>query len=134
MHRIVEYADNGAWIPFDPSSVYVDIPLKPCQNIIMAKTTVPDEQAAMKPRAGAMVGCPLGHEVEFSRPGLNLFGSDFFWTIAAPLAEFQVTDEAVALTAQEWRRFLASGTLGAGQLKAASARDPDKYLEALKPR
>ena len=134
MHRIVEYADNGAWIPFDPSSVSVDIPLKPWQNIIMAKTTPPDEQAAMKPRTGAMVGCPLGHEVEFSRPGLNLFGSDFFWTIGAPLAEFQVTDEAVALTAGEWRRFLAGGVLSAGQLKAASARDPDEYLEALNPR
>jgi hypothetical protein len=81
-----------------------------------------------------MVGCPWGHEVEFSRPGLNLFGSDFFWTIGAPLAEFQVTEEAVARTAEEWRRFLASGTLSAGQLKAASARDPEKYLEALKPR
>ena len=134
MHRIVEYADNGAWIPFDPSGVSADIPLKPWQNIIMAKTTPQDEQAAMKPRAGAMVGCPLGHEVEFSRPGLNLFGSDFFWTIGAPLAEFEVTDEAVTLTADEWRRFLADGVLSAGQLKAASARDPDEYLDALDPR
>jgi len=134
MHRIVEYADNDVWIAFDPSSVYADIPLKPWQNIIMVKTTVPDEQAAMKPRAGAMVGCPLGHEVEFSRPGLTLFGSDFFWTIAAPLAEFQVTDEAAALTAEEWRRFLKSGTLSAGQLKAASVHDPSKYLEVMKSR
>lgn len=81
-----------------------------------------------------MVGCPLGHEVEFSRPGLNLFGSDFYWTIGAPLAELEVTDEAVTLTADEWRRFLAEGALGAGQLKAGSARDPDEYLEALDPR
>lgn len=134
MHRIVEYADDGAWILFDPSSVSVDIPLEPWQNIIMAKTTPADEDAAMKPRAGAMAGCPLGHEVEFSRPGLDLYGSDFFWTVGAPLAEFPVTDEAVALTAGEWRRFLASGALSAGQLKAASARDPDEYLEALQPR
>jgi len=134
MHRIVEYADDGAWIPLDPSGVSMDIPLKPWQNIIMAKTTPPDEEAAMEPRAGAMIGCPLGHEVEFSRPGLNLYGSEFFWTIGAPLAEFPVTDEAVALTAREWRRFLASGVLSAGQVKAASARDPDEYLEALEPR
>jgi hypothetical protein len=134
MHRIVEYADNGAWIPFDPSGVAEDIPLKPWQNIIMAKTTPQDEQAAMKPRAGAMVGCPLGHEIEFSRPGLDLFGSDFFWTMGAPLAEFEVTDEAVALTADEWRRFLAEGALSTGQLKAASARDADEYLGALNPR
>lgn len=133
MHRIVEYADGGAWIPFDPSSVSADIPLKPWQNIIMAKTTLPNEEAAMKPREGAMVGCPLGHEVEFSRPGLHLYGGDFFWTIGAPLAEFPVTDEAVALTAAEWRRFLADGALSAGQLKAASARHPDEYREALDP-
>ena len=57
-----------------------------------------------------------------------------FWTIGAPLAEFKVTDEAVALTADEWRRFLAEGVLSAGQLKACSARDPDEYLEALNPR
>jgi hypothetical protein len=81
-----------------------------------------------------MVGCPLGHEIEFSRPGLDLFGSDFFWTVGAPLAEFEVTDEAVALTADEWRRFLAEGALSTGQLKAASARDPDEYLGALNPR
>jgi len=133
MHRIVEYMDNGAWIPFDPSRVYADIPLKPWQNIIIAKTTPPDEEGAMKPRAGAMVGCPFGHEVEFSRPGLNLFGQDFFWTIAAPLAEFEVTDEAATLTAELWERYLKTGTLSASQFKAVSARDLGQYLEAMKP-
>ncbi len=132
MHRIVEYADNGAWIPFDPSRVYADIPLKPWQNIIMAKTTPPDEEEAMKPRVGAMVGCPFGHEIEFSRPGLNLFGQDFFWTIAAPLAEFEVTDEAATLTAGLWERYLKTGALSASQFKAASARDLGQYLEAMK--
>ncbi|NLF39102.1 transglutaminase domain-containing protein [bacterium] len=134
MHRVVEYFDNGAWISFDPSSVNVDIPLKPWQNTVMAKTTVADEQAAMKPRAGAMPGCPFGQEIEFSRPGLGLSGQDFFWTIAAPLAEFEVTDEAAALTAAEWSRYLRSGTMSAAQLKAASARGLIQYLEAMKAR
>jgi hypothetical protein len=132
MHRIVEYFDNGAWVPFDPSSVYSDIPLKPCQNIIMVKTSVSDEQNSMKPRLGAMRGCPFGQEAEFARPGLSLFGQAFFWTIAVPLGEFDVTDEAITLTAGLWERYLGTGTLSAAQLKAASARDLDQYLEAIK--
>jgi hypothetical protein len=40
MHRIVEFAEDGRWIPFDPSSLHTDIPAKPWQNIIMAKTTM----------------------------------------------------------------------------------------------
>jgi hypothetical protein len=132
MHRIVEYFDNGTWVPFDPSRVYADIPLKPWQNIIMVKTSVEDEQTSMKPRPGAMRGCPFGQEAEFARPGLNLFGQAFFWTIAVPLAEFEVTDGAAALTAGHWRRFLETGTLSAAQFKAASTRNVGQYLEAMK--
>jgi hypothetical protein len=134
MHRIAEYLDNGVWAQFDPSLVYADIPLHPWQNIIMAKTTSRDEEVAMIPRAGAMVGCPFGHEAEFSTLGLNLFGQDFFWMLAAPLAEFEVTDQASALTAEHWGRYLKTGTLSAAQLKAATARDLRQYLEALAPK
>lgn len=132
MHRIVEYFDNGNWAPFDPSRVYANIPLKPWQNIIMVKTDVADEQTSMKPRLGAMRGCPFGQEAEFTRPGLNLFGQAFFWTIAVPLAEFEVTDEAATLTAEHWKQYLKTGSLSAAQFKAASTRDLGQYLEAMK--
>lgn len=132
MHRVVEYSDDGTWVPFDPSRVYADIPLKPWQNIIMIKTSIADEQASMKPRLGAMRGCPFGQEAEFARPGLNLFGQAFFWTIAVPLAEFEVSDEAATLTARYWKQFLKTGALNAAQVKAASTRDLDGYLKAMK--
>jgi len=132
MHRIVEYCDDGTWIPFDPSGVYSAIPLEPYQNIIMVKTSISDEQTSMKPRLGVMRGCPFGQEVEFARPGLSLFGQAFFWTVAAPLAEFDVTDEAFTLTAGVWERYLMTGTTSAAQSKAASARDLGQYLEAMR--
>jgi len=77
MHRIVEYFDGKEWISFDPSLVNADIPLKPWQNIIMAKTTIADEDLAMKPRLGSMMGCPFGQEAEFSKFGLNFYDQDF---------------------------------------------------------
>src|SRR5207237_3233566 len=55
MHRIVEFSDSGRWVPFDPSSLQTDIPTRPWQNIIMARTTTQAEEGAMKPRMGAMV-------------------------------------------------------------------------------
>ncbi|MCF7708767.1 MAG: transglutaminase domain-containing protein, partial [Verrucomicrobia bacterium] len=107
-------------------------PLNPWQNIIMVKTSVADEQISMKPRLGAMRGCPFGQEAEFARPGLKFFGQAFFWTIALPLAEFKVTDEIATLTAGHWKQYLKTGTLNAAQLKAASTRDLDQYTEAMK--
>jgi hypothetical protein len=63
MHRIVEFSEHDRWFAFDPSSLQADIPATPWQNIIVAKTTTQDEQVAMKPRMGAMVGCPYGQEI-----------------------------------------------------------------------
>ena len=34
MHRIVEFAESGRWVPFDPSSLHPDIPTRPWHNII----------------------------------------------------------------------------------------------------
>ena len=99
MHRIVEFAEDGRWIPFDPSSLTIDIPAKPCQNIIMAKTTIKDEETAMKPRMSVMIGCPYGQGTEMLSSGVSLFGQDMFWTEAKPLAEFASTDEINRLTA-----------------------------------
>lgn len=58
MHRIVEYHDGDRWIRFDPSSVHDEVPMKPWQSVVMAATTIADEEAAMKPRRGVALGCP----------------------------------------------------------------------------
>jgi len=132
MHRTVEYFDNNQWIPFDPSSLQTDIPLKPWQNIIMAWTTIADEDAAMIPRMGVSLGCPFGHELEFLGRGVRLWGQDFFWTVAKPLVEFEVGNEAVRLATEDWRRFLVTGRLSRGQIQASAAMDGDALLKVLR--
>ena len=131
MHRIVEFSENGPWVPFDPSSLQTDIPARPWQNIIMARTTTQDEESAMKPRLGAMVGCPFGQEIELLTSGVTLLGQDFFWTMATPLAEFEPTEGAARLAAQAWARYLETGTLSPGQLKAGSAKTAPELVELL---
>ena len=122
MHRIVEYADGDRWVPFDPSGIATDVPAKPWQNIVMAKTTIADEEAAMKPRMAAMRGCPFGQEAELLTSGVTLFGQDFFWAQATPLAEFEPTEEAARRAREAWEAYLKSGKLTAGQLKAGAAK------------
>jgi len=95
MHRIVACLDGGQWRAFDPSSLQKDIPLKPWQNIVMARTTVADEELAMKPRMGTSLGCPYAQELEFLRGSMALSGQDFFWTMGQPLAEFEASGEAI---------------------------------------
>jgi hypothetical protein len=132
MHRIAEYSEDGRWVPFDPSSLQSDIPAKAWQNIVMARTAVRDEEAAMKPRMGAMVGCPYGQEAELLTAGVILSGQDFFWTMATPLAEFEPTEEAARLAAAAWARYLESGTLTPAQREAASAKTATELAERLK--
>jgi hypothetical protein len=134
MHRIVEFFDNNHWHSFDPSSLQTDIPAKPWQNIIMAKTTGWDEQMAMKPRLGAMLGCPYGQEVEMLSSGVSLWGQDFFWTLAKPLAEFEPTEEGVRLAIEGWNRYVETGILSQGQLKAVSAKTVAKLTDDLRTR
>ena len=124
MHRIAEFAQDGLWIPFDPSSLSREIPAMPWQNIIMAKTTIKDEETAMKPRMSVMIGCPYGQEIEMFTPGVTLFGEDMFWTEAKPLAEFASTDEINRLVAEAWNRYVEIGTLREGQRKAGAAGLP----------
>jgi hypothetical protein len=132
MHRIAEFAEGGRWISFDPSSLHTDIPTKPWQNIIMAKTTIQDEQTAMKPRMSAMVGCPYGQEIEMLSSGVALFGQDMFWTIAMPLSEFAPTDEAVRLATKAWLHYLETGTLTQSQCKSGAAKTAKELEELLK--
>jgi hypothetical protein len=132
MHRIVEFFDNNRWQSFDPSFLQTDILAKPWQNIMMAETTAWDEQVSMKPRMGSMVGCPYGQELELLSPGVTLWGQDFFWSMAKPLAEFEPTDEAVRLAVEGWNRYLETGTLTHGQLRAASANTGAALAEGLR--
>jgi hypothetical protein len=132
MHRIVEFAEDGRWTPFDPSSVSRDIPAKPWQNIIMAKTTIKDEETAMKPRMAVMVGCPYGQEIEMLTPGVILSGQDMFWTEAKPLAGFAPTDEINRLAAEAWNRYLETGTLTEGQRKSGGTMTAEELVELLK--
>lgn len=130
MHRIVEFADAGRWVRFDPSGLTADIPAKPWQSIVVARPTIADEEAAMEPRLAAMRGCPYGQEIELLTPGVMLFGQDFFWTQAAPLAEFEPTDDAARLAVQAWDTYLKSGQLSAGQLRAGSAKSAGELARA----
>jgi hypothetical protein len=132
MHRIVEFFDDNRWQSFDPSSLQTDIPLKSWQNIIMAKTTVWDERVAANPRAGSMLGCAYGQEAEMLSSGITLWGQDFLWSMAKPLAEFEPTDEVVRLAVEDWNRYLETGTVTQSQLKAASAKTPAALAEALR--
>jgi hypothetical protein len=132
MHRVVEYFDDGKWVAFDPSSLQTDIPLRPWHSVIVAKTGIPAEQQSMKPRMCSALGCPFAQEIEISGPGLSLSGKDFYWSIATPLAEFGVSDEAVRLTVHGWNQFLQTGLLPDTHFKAASATNLDHYLAALK--
>jgi hypothetical protein len=128
MHRIIEYFDTGRWTSFDPSLLQQEIPLTPWQNIIMAQTTIPDEELAMKPRMGSAFGCPYGQEVEFLDSGVSLWGNDFFWTLGKPLTEFEVSDKVVDQARREWVHFLASGELSQTQLHAASVTNAGSFL------
>ncbi len=132
MHRVVEYWEGDKWIAFDPSSVHLDLPMKPWQSVTMARTTVQDENAAMKPRWSATPGCPYGQELEFTASGVILWGKDFFWTVAKPLALFEPDEETTALAAGAWGKFLETGTLSPGQVKAASAKSAAELSESLK--
>lgn len=132
MHRIAEYAEDGRWVPFDPSSLTADVPAKPWQNIVMARTTIKDEDVSMTPRMAAMRGCPYGQEIELLSPGVMLFGADFFWTQATPLVEFEPTDEAARAAATAWAGYLESGKLTADQLQAAAAKTAAELTEAWK--
>jgi hypothetical protein len=86
----------------------------------------------MKPRMGVTMGCPFGHELEFPEGGMTPWGKDFFWTVAKPLAEFEIGDETRDLATQQWGAFIETGKLSPGQIRAATARDPEAFLDALR--
>jgi hypothetical protein len=132
MHRIVEYRGDDQWHYFDPSSLHADIPMKPWQTLIMAKTSLVDENLAMKPRIGTMVGCPYGQEVELVSRGITLLGQDFFWTTAKPLREFAPDYEVITLASELWKQYLNNGQLSDGQVSACTATNLAELRQRLK--
>jgi hypothetical protein len=131
MHRMVDYFDGSQWRTFDPSSLQKDIPTKPWQNIVMARTTIADENVAMTPRMGTSLGCPYGQELEFLQGATTFWGKDFFWTMGKPLAEFEAGREALDLARAEWDRFLETGKLSQRQIRGGLASNSAGFLEAL---
>jgi hypothetical protein len=132
MHRIVEYRDDTETNYFDPSSVSADVPMQPWQTMIMAKSTIADEDLSMKPRMGVMMGCPYGQEAELPKSGIVFTGQEFFWTMAKPLAEFDPSDAAVSLAREAWTQFLNEGVMRKGQIDAAKASDSNELAESLR--
>ncbi|MGA2498543.1 MAG: hypothetical protein ABSH20_12415 [Tepidisphaeraceae bacterium] len=65
---------------------------------------------------------------------VSLSGQDFFWTIAEPLAEIEPAEEAIRLAAEAWNRYLETGKLTPGWLKAACARTTTELVGALRIR
>jgi hypothetical protein len=97
----------------------------------MARTTIDDEKVAMKPRMGAMLGCPYGHELELMDRGVTLWGRDFFWTEAKPVAQFDVTESTIESAKEQWLGFLETGKMTLGQIAATAAKDADSLRNAL---
>lgn len=109
MHRVLECFTDGHWVAFDPSSLQPAIPLQPWHGAVMARTTIADEQQAMKPRMGVSLGCPVGQELEFTGPGIAFAAKDFFWTKAKMLKEYEVPMEELEQARREWADFLETG-------------------------
>ncbi len=130
MHRSVEYLVDGQWLGFDPSSVHPAIPLPPWTQVVMATTTIEDEEVSMKPRMGVSSGAPYGHEIEILSRGIVLSGKDFFWTKARPLAHFKAPPKAIQSARRAWESFLKTGELQQSQRQAAATRDATAFTKA----
>lgn len=131
MHRIVEYFDAGRWLAFDPSSLQNDIPLAPWQSVVMAITTPADENVAMQPRASSWPGAPYGHELELLGRGVRLYGNNFFWTMARPLAQFDAPADALQQARRQWRNLTTTGKHAPTQTAAAQATTTAELVKAL---
>ncbi len=132
MHRIVEFYSAGRWQAFDPSSLLPGIPVDPARYLVMSRTTIDDEEAAMNPRMGVSRGVPYGQELEFLDGGLAFAGRDFFWTTARPLAGFEFGGEAFSRASEAWSEFLRTGRLAPELFRAAAADDAGSLPAALR--
>lgn len=132
MHRVVSFVDQGKWCWFDPSLVHDDIPMHPWQVVVMGSTTIDDEQRAMKPRLGSMVGVPYGQELESITDGVSVFGQEFFWTCAVPLASFEPDTNAWNVARNSWASFLKTGVIPEGQAEYATISSSADLITRMK--
>lgn len=133
MHRIVAWHADDRWQRFDPSGVHAAVPMRTCDSVVVACTSIADEQRAATPRISAPIGCPWGQEMEIVRGPAFAFGTEFFWTQAKPLAAFAADDAAIAAARAAWQRFLANGALDAAAERAAASRDLATFAAAFRP-
>jgi hypothetical protein len=133
MHRIVAWTADDLWHRFDPSGVHAAVPMRTCDSVVVACTSIADEQRAAKPRMSAPIGCPWGQEMEIVRGPAFAFGTEFFTTQAKPLAAFAVDDATLAAARAAWQRFLANGALDTAAERAAVARDLATFAAAFRP-
>lgn len=130
MHRIVAFAADGGWQRFDPSGVHAEVPMRTCDSVVVASTSIEDERLGGKLRIGAPLGCPYGQELEIVRGQAFPFGTEFFWTQARPLGAFAVDDASLAAARTAWQRFLASGAIDAAAERAAACHDLERFAKA----
>lgn len=130
MHRIVEWFADGAWHRFDPSLVHADVPMRASQSVVMAITSIADEERADVLRPAVPRGCPFGQEIEILKGPAMLFGAEFFWTQALPLAAFAAADAEVTAATTAWQQFVREGRSVAASVKAASAGDAEAFAAA----
>ncbi len=130
MHRAVEFVRDGHWLGFDPSGVHADVPLPSRNQVVMAITTIADEEVAMKPRMAVAPGAPYGHEIEMLSQRVALHGKEFFWTSAKPLAHFKVSSKTAAAAGRAWETFLRTGKRSLSQRRAGAARDAKSFEKA----
>ncbi len=128
MHRIVEYFDdaNGAGLTVIPPERH---PHEPWQSIVMARTTIADEDIAMEPRMGTSLAARTHRSLSFGRRD-NPLGRGFLWTMAKPLAEFEASDRAIDCESGKGQ-VPGDREPGQSQIKAALASNPAGFLEAL---
>lgn len=127
MHRIVAFAEDGRWQRFDPSGVHADVPMRTCDSVVVACTSIEDERLGGKLRIGAPLGCPYGQELEIVRGQAFPFGPEFFWTQARPLCAFAVDEASLDSARVAWQRFLTSGQVDPAAERAAACRELEAF-------
>lgn len=130
MHRIVAFAADGRWQRFDPSGVHAEVPMRTCNSVVVACTSIEDERLGGMLRIGAPLGCPYGQELEIVRGQAFPFGPEFFWTQARPLGAFAVDDASLAAASAAWRRFLTRGVLDPAAERAAACLELETFAKA----
>ncbi|MBL8756574.1 MAG: transglutaminase domain-containing protein [Planctomycetes bacterium] len=130
MHRIVEWHADGHWHRFDPSRVHAEVPMRSSQSVVMAHSSIADEERGGKLRMAVPVGCPFGQEIEIVRGQAMLFGTDFFWTQALPLAAFAAEEVDVKAAATAWQQFRREGRAAPAADRAAAAGDGPAFHAA----